>query len=734
MNKNIILISIITLFSFEGICQSFPIKAANKLYTSKLYFQAIPKYEKILMKDDANQDVLSNLSECYRLTNNFQGQISCYEKLVSAGKIQDLQKLYYGQALMQAGKYEEAKVYLDEYKTDKRGEELSKILDRVDELTKNQDAYEVGNVNFNSDDDDFSAIPFNNNKIVFASTKSKNAWINRKHGWTGNNYCNMYITENDTAGNYSKPKLFLKSYATKYNDGPFCSSKDGKTVFFTRNSYTKKGKSKEGIQKLRIFQSRFNDNKLEDIKDLKFNSTEYNFAHPAISNNDSILYFSSDMPGGQGGMDIWYCKLEESGSWGTPINIGEKVNTPGNEIFPSISSDNKLYFASNGHGGFGGLDVFESNLKNNIAGKSYNMGAPVNSLNDDFAYNLMEDNITGFLSSNRKTGGMNDDVYRVSVLRKVQRGKKVKIITKDKFTKEILPLTKLTLNADTFITDEKGEYITNIEDDEVYKIGVTKEKYFVFSDSISTNSSKKESEFTKNLELVKDYKLSLLAGIYDARTGAGIEGVKITLKDLSAVNAFDLVKTEKNGEYRKLLTDKQIGDKLLYLITIEKQDYVTKTLTFEYEIKKEGEIQLNELLELTIGKVEVGVNIAKMIDVKPIYFDLAKSVIRADAKFELNKIVGIMKEYPNIVIELGSHTDCRGSDARNLALSQRRAKSTTDYIVKQGISKQRVLFKGYGETKLLKKCDCNPKSVTACTEKEHAKNRRTEFIIIKTKK
>jgi tetratricopeptide (TPR) repeat protein len=195
MNKNIILISIITLFSFKGICQSFPIKAANKLYASKLYFQAIPKYEKILMKDDANQDVLSNLSECYRLTNNFQGQISCYEKLVSAGKIQDLQKLYYGQALMQAGKYEEAKVYLDEYKTDKRGEELSRILSRVDDLTKNQDAYEVGNVNFNSDDDDFSAFPFINNKIVFASTKSKNAWINRKHGWTGNNYCNMYITE-----------------------------------------------------------------------------------------------------------------------------------------------------------------------------------------------------------------------------------------------------------------------------------------------------------------------------------------------------------------------------------------------------------------------------------------------------------------------------------------------------------------------------------------------------------
>jgi outer membrane protein OmpA-like peptidoglycan-associated protein len=192
-------------------------------------------------------------------------------------------------------------------------------------------------------------------------------------------------------------------------------------------------------------------------------------------------------------------------------------------------------------------------------------------------------------------------------------------------------------------------------------------------DSISTKSSTEEEEFTKTIELEIDPNLTLLAGIYDAKTGAGIEGVKIKIKDLAISNDFELLKTEKNGEYKKPIKGKKIGDKLLYLVTIEKEGYVTKTLNFTYDIKKEGEIQMNELLALTIGKVEVGMDLAKMIDIKPIYFDLGKSKIRKDAAIELDKVVAVMKEYPNMIIELGAHTDCRGGAASNLKLSAARA-------------------------------------------------------------
>lgn len=733
MKKSLFLFSIVCLFASKIFSQTATINSANKLYFQKLYVQAIPKYESVLKKDSSNADVLINLGDCYRLTNNNKGQLICYGKLVRSGKAEDIHKLYYGQALMEAGKYDDAKIYVDAFKADPRGESLLKGINNLQKFSKNADAYNLAPFQYNSEFDDFSAMTFLNDKIVFTSTRTKSTWITRRHGWTGNNYCHMYLTEKNTLGEYSKPAIFIEEFASKFNDGPFTSTKDGQTIFFTRNGASKKEKSIDGSQKLKIFQANIIKDDLQSLMSMKFNSNEYNCAHPAISADGNTLYFSSDMGGGQGGMDIWYCKKDPSGAWGSPINMGDKVNTKGTEIFPSITEDNFLYFASNGHEGLGGLDIYESKIRDDKAGKAYNMGKPVNSEHDDFAYNLNADGKKGFLSSNRRTGGMNDDIYHVDVLRKVIRGKTVNFIVKDKDTQEPMPLVKIKLNADSFMTDDKGAFQTVIEEDINYKLVTSKEKYFEIVDSISTKSSPEEDEFTKTIDLEKDPNLTLLAGIYDAKTGDGIEGVKIKIKDLAASSDFELLKTEKNGEYRMPLKGKKIGDKLLFFVTIEKEGFVTKTLNFTYDIKKEGEIQMNELLSLTIGKVEVGMDLAKMIDIKPIYFDLGKSVIRKDAAVELDKIVAIMKEYPAMIIELGAHTDCRGAAASNLKLSGARAKASAAYIVKKGIDKTRITGKGYGESKLLNSCACEGKVKPTCSEDEHAKNRRTEFIIVKLK-
>lgn len=733
MKKSIFLFSIISLFALSGIAQTAAINSANKLYFKKLYVQAIPKYESVLKKDSSNSEVLINLGDCYRLTNNNKGQLICYNKLVKTGKAEEIHKLYYGQALMEAGKYDDAKRYMDEFKADGRGEAFSKAITNIQSFSKNADAYALSEFQYNTTFDDFCATIFLGDKIVFTSTRTKSTWITRKHGWTGNSYCHMYLTEKDAFGQYDTPAMFVAEYATKFNDGPFSTSKDGNTIFFTRNGTSKKEQSLDGSQKLKIFQANIIKDDLQSLMSLKFNSNEYNCAHPSVSADGKTLYFSSDMGGGQGGMDIWYCKLDASGAWGNPVNMGEKVNTKGNELFPSITDENILYFASNGHEGLGGLDVFETKIKEDKAGKVYNMGKPVNSEHDDFAYNVYAEGKKAFLSSNRKTGGMNDDIYNVDVLRKVARGKTVNFIVKNKETQEILPSTTIKLNTDSFTTNEKGEFQFVLEEDVNYKLLVKREKYFDIEDSLSTKTTPEGDEFTKTIELEKDPNLTLLAGIYDAKTGAGIEGVKIKIKDLTVSNDFELLKTEKNGEYKKPLKGKRIGDKLLYLVTIEKEGYVTKTTNFTYEIKKEGEIQMNELLALTIGKVEVGMDLAKMIDIKPIYFDLGKSTIRKDAAIELDKVVAVMKEYPAMIIELGAHTDCRGAAASNLKLSAARAKASAAYIVKQGIDKTRISGKGYGESKLLNSCACEGKVKPNCSEDEHAKNRRTEFIIVKLK-
>ncbi|MDF2447705.1 MAG: hypothetical protein K0R26_209 [Bacteroidota bacterium] len=733
MKNILIILPIFILLSGSCLSQTATINSANKLYFKKLYVQAIPKYESVLRKDSTNSDVLINLGDCYRLTNNNKGQLICYGKLIQTGKAEEIHKLYYGQALMEAERYEEAKIHLDAFKADPRGESILKGLNSIQKFTKNADAYNLSPFLYNTEFDDFAAMTFLNDKIVFTSNRTKSTWITRRHGWTGNNYCHMYLTEKDNFGEYDTPAMFIAEYATKYNDGPFSSSKDGQTIFFTRNGTGKKEKSIDGSQKLKIFQANIIKDDLQSLMPMKFNSNEYNCAHPAISADGNTLYFSSDMGGGQGGMDIWYCKKDPSGAWGSPVNMGEKVNTRGTEIFPFITEENILYFASNGHEGLGGLDIYETKIKDDKAGRVYNMGKPVNSEHDDFAYNLNADGKKGFLSSNRKTGGMNDDIYHVDVLRKVTRGKTVNFIVKDKETGEPMPAVKIKLNADSFLTDDKGSVQTVLEEDINYRLITSKEKYFELTDSLSTKSSPKEEEFTKNIDLEKDPNLTLLAGIYDAKSGTGIEGVRIKIKDLVTSNDFELIKTEKNGEYRMPIKGKKIGDKLLYFVTIEKEGFVTKTLNFTYDIKKEGEIQMNELLALTIGKVEVGMDLAKMIDIKPIYFDLGKSIIRKDAATELDKVVAVMKEYPAMIIELGAHTDCRGAAAANLKLSGARAKASAAYIVKNGIEKTRISGKGYGESKLLNSCACEGKVKPTCSEEEHAKNRRTEFIIVKLK-
>jgi tetratricopeptide (TPR) repeat protein len=251
MNKSIIIFSIISLLAFESVAQNPTIKSANKLYSSKLYVQAIPKYESALRKDSANADVLTNLGDCYRLTNNNRGQLICYGKLVKTGKAEDIHKLYYGQALMEAGKYDDAKKYMEEYKGDKRGEAFTKAITNLLKFSKNADAYALKEFMHNSKFDDFSAFTFMNDKIIFTSNRTKSTWITRRHGWTGNSYCHMFMTEKNEFGEYETPAMFIAEYAPKFNDGPFCASKDGTNIFFTRNSTNKKDQSLDGSQKLK---------------------------------------------------------------------------------------------------------------------------------------------------------------------------------------------------------------------------------------------------------------------------------------------------------------------------------------------------------------------------------------------------------------------------------------------------------------------------------------------------
>ena len=226
-------------------------------------------------------------------------------------------------------------------------------------------------------------------------------------------------------------------------------------------------------------------------------------------------------------------------------------------------------------------------------------------------------------------------------------------------------------------------------------------------------------------------KIGLIGSIKDNKSGQLLDGVKIKITDkISGEVVFEGTSTA-NGDFMKDLTKNKLNDQLNYSVTLSKSGYLTKSVDFTHKIDKPGLINLNEKLDVSLGKVEIGADLATLIDIKPIYFDLGKYAIRKDASFELDKIVKVMNEYPTMEIELGSHTDCRSSIASNLKLSDNRAKASAEYIKKRISNPQRIYGKGYGESRLKIDCPCEGTVKSNCSEDEHQKNRRTEFIIIK---
>lgn len=704
---------------------------ADQLYAEKSYVAAIPYYEKLRLIDSSENHTLSRLAECYRLTNNIPGQLATYGTLTRQAQASSVEELYYGQALLQNGEQEEAKKYFEKFSLDSRGKNLAASFTKQKTYTRNAESYVLKYASFNSPFDDMCPVRFNS-AIVFASNRPSEKMISHNHTWTGAAYTNLFATEKDEKGLEKKPVLFMKDLRTKYNTGPICFNREQYLIYYTINNAAKKDRARDGNFKLRILEGELDLDGLMTVRQPAFVNKEYNYAHPSLSSDGKIIYFSSDQDGGLGGMDIYKSEKDSTGIWGPAVNMGELINTAGTEVFPYAAADGNLFFASNGHDGLGGLDLYEARMRNNKPMRLYNMGEPVNSRYDDFGILLDADGKSGYITSNRETKGKTDDIFELQVLKEVRRGKEVIIRTKNKKTGDSIPNARILFDRDTVFTNESGEYSTVIDEDAVIKIKTLKEDCFEMKDTVSAFATE-EDVIIKEFLLEDNPKLFLHAVISDAKTGEPLNGVNIRITDINSGSDVDRYTTTPNGDYFKFLFDGRIGDQLAYLIKLEKNGYLTRTLIFNHIVTIPGEVDMNSLVNLQLGKVELGMDLGKLIDLQPIYFDVGKSKIRPDAAAELDKIVEVMNLYPTMSIELGSHTDCRSSAASNMNLSTARAASSKDYIVKKGINKLRITAKGYGETRLLNDCGCEGKVVSDCPEDMHTKNRRTEFLITRLK-
>jgi len=393
-----------------------------------------------------------------------------------------------------------------------------------------------------------------------------------------------------------------------------------------------------------------------------------------------------------------------------------------------------LFFASNGKPGLGGLDVFVVELKeDNSIGKVENVGAPLNSNMDDFGFILDKEMKKGYFSSNRESGKGDDDIYSYDLLKPFTFGKTIKGIAKNK-KGEILPETKVNLYdeagivIETVTTTEDGAYSFSVDTDKKFKLNGTKSKYFDGENTADTHTD--EEIIYADLELEKDPGLFLYCLITDKESGAALEGVSIKFLN-NIKGSEEVILTPSTGDFMRPLKDNKLNDRVSYNIVLEKEGYLSKTVTYNQLLEKEGQYKIHEALDLTMNKMDVGMDLSKFVEINPIYFDYNKYFIRKDAALELDKVVKVMNENPGMYVELGSHTDCRGSEKYNERLSDRRAKASAKYIASKITTPERIFGKGYGESQLINHCACEGRVKSKCSDEEHQANRRTEFRITK---
>jgi outer membrane protein OmpA-like peptidoglycan-associated protein/tetratricopeptide (TPR) repeat protein len=632
----ILLLVAISAFSQEKILLN-----ADKKFKQERYPDAIKVFEQLVKHGDTTVAVFQHLADANYFNANYEKASIWYQKLYQLDPNCSSEYLYrYGQSLKSAENLKEAKVILELYVKKANSENRSKLFMKYNGVANTDDkltnAFKIVNLGVNSTKSDYGGN-LKGDTLIFASARSQNV-ADTKYRRTEQSFTNLYYTTLKASGKLPEPKLFSVNTYSKFHEATPTFSKDGKTMYFTQNELkiNDKGEAVNGLYK--IYKSVFKNGKWDaSVKAaISVNDTS-RVAHPAFSADEKYLYFASDMFGTIGESDIFKAKINEDGSYGKPENLGSKINTEGRESYPFITSDNKLLFASDGHPGYGGFDIFVLDL-DNLNALPINLGSTINSPMDDFAMFWNRETRLGTFTSNRKGGVGDDDIYLIE---------------------EVVP--------------------------------------FNFEVEIPIKGTLQDL-------ISKDF----------------LKDAQVVLLDIND-NVIAKTKTDDKGKY----SFDKIKTNQTYKIRIEKEGYETQQKTVTVS-QYETEINIPVVVSALKVKIDKGVDIANVIKFNQIYFDLDKSDIRKDAKVELEKIVEVLKTYPKIIIEIGSHTDARQHRKYNKILSQKRAEATLNYLVKRGISKSRLTAKGYGELQLVNKCSDG----IICSEIEHQQNRRITFIIL----
>lgn len=731
--KSILFILIIGVQPFFA--QNSNLLKGNDFFNKLGYAAAIPYFEKVQGTELESTELNEKLAYCYLFTSDLEKAESLYKKLISKAPKADY---YYhlGFTQLKQGKSKEALENLQLFSslnpTDSRAILLATNPSYLEELLTEKPNFNLVETNINTKYDDFGVYPYpKGNGAVMVSGRNKSGFGGKVWAGDDQNFLELFYTQTGSFGMLTEPIRLERPINSMVHDGPICFSANGNIVYFTSNNREKSNKDAKGIQQLKIYIADVIRSEWVNIREFNYNSPNYACGHPTLSLDGKTLYFVSDMPGGFGGADIYRCSVDANGQFGKPENMGSQVNTSGQELFPWIGNDNHLYFSSDGRPGLGGMDIFV--IPNNASVAAKNVGQPVNSMSDDFALTFLLDSKFGYVSSDRNGS---DDIFSIEQINPFTFKVRVKGKLTDTQSNTSLANCQVELKDKTgkviatTTSNSNGEYCFEVDPESSYVIVASQANYKESAFSFKSAGNLEQLLHT-DIALTKKPTFGIGLLMVDKATNKAIEGVQVKVTDLNKKTILLNGKTGTDGQLEAELNSYKIGETFPISIEINSPGYLSKSITYTAKFDTEGIIQLHEKNDLKLQAINVGGDLAKMLNIKPIYFDLNKFNIRKDAAIELDKIIKVMNENPNMIIELGSHTDCRGTFAANETLSQNRATSSANYIKQRISNPSRISGKGYGETKLINDCGCEGTKKSTCSEKQHQVNRRTEFIIVK---
>jgi outer membrane protein OmpA-like peptidoglycan-associated protein len=710
------------LLSFFGfliaIASHAQIAKGDQAYDRMAFKQAIGYYESGLAKDSSNYSAWSKLGNCYRQVSDSRNAERAFGKIVGSGTSSINEHYFYILAMLQNQRYAAAKEEINKfsklYSSDPRIESLQACTKNLDEYLQKKGTYLVKAINQNTLASDICPIPFGEG-IVFISDRGLMGMKKLRNSANDRPFYSPYFSKG-TGSSFDVPVVFDTYGKNDYHSGPISFDGSGKLMMITRSNASngKLSKDDRDMVRLQLFSSAKGEKGWGIEVSLPFNSNNYSCMHPSLTSDGNTLYFASDMPGGIGGIDIWQSTWDGS-TWGAPVNLGNKINSVGDEVFPFITNENVLYFSSNGWPGLGGLDLFISELSGKNWSRAENLGGDVNSSMDDFGLSYISSSKTGYFSSNRNDQGINDDLY---FFEKQCTNTNVTVTDSETGKPVVGATVKVIENGvdiGNVLTDDTGIINRCLNPSRNYEFISTRDKYNESKATISSSqlaASSGSASASIKMKRIPDSVAHVEGRVFNADDKTGVSGLTVSLVNKKS-GETKTATTDASGKYR-----------------FEKID-----IDCDYEVRTK-KTDCGEPIEPFNTRGIVGTKTITMdipllckndvIEIENIYYDYKKFDIRPDAAMELDKIVAILNKYPNMRIELRSHTDSRGNDNFNLKLSDDRANSAALYIISKGIDRLRIVAKGYGEKELINKC----KNGVKCDEKEHEENRRTEFKIL----